>query len=55
MCGFFLSLSEWSVTMLPMTIVPVFIGLFTICPMPYDQKLNVLSASLKKYFSCCSS
>ena len=31
--GFPLSLSEWS---------------FTICPMPYNRKFNVLSASLNK-------
>ena len=33
--GFPLSLSEWS---------------FTICPTPYNRKLNVLSASLNKPF-----
>ena len=33
--GFSLSLSEWS---------------FTICPTPYNRKLNVLSASLNKTF-----
>ena len=33
--GFHLSLSKWS---------------FTICPMPYNRKQNVLSASLNKTF-----
>ena len=36
--GFPLSLSEWS---------------FTICPMPYNRKLNVLSALLNKTHCLC--